>query len=179
MSSHAQICDSRRIADFLKCRLSDSDQVVLEDHLGECATCRNALVSQSAVTELWDKASRYLREDDCEPIHLPGDSAGLTEHDQSASITTVLEALAPTDDPEMLGRLSGYEVSGVVGAGGMGVALKAIDGSRVGDPGLGSAFGVERCGAKAVCPRSQGCAAVLHPNVMASHSVSNDGNCED
>ena len=46
---------------------------------------------------------------------------------RSLQVQHVLDALAPTDDPEMLGRLGGYEVTGVVGTGGMGVVLKALD----------------------------------------------------
>ena len=39
----------------------------------------------------------------------------------------VLKALAPSDDPQMLGRLGPYEVSAVIGEGGMGVVLKGHD----------------------------------------------------
>jgi len=43
----------------------------------------------------------------------------------SAEISQVLSQLDPTDDPQMLGRLGGYEVSGVVGSGGMGLVSSA------------------------------------------------------
>ena len=84
---------------------------------------------------------------------------------------------APTDDPAMLGRLGGYEISGVVGAGGMGVVLKAIDKSldrtvaiKVLAPHL-AASGAAR---KRFAREAKAAAAVLHPNVIAIHSVSND-----
>lgn len=38
-----------------------------------------------------------------------------------------LTFLAPTDDPRMIGRMGVYEVSGVIGYGGMGVILKALE----------------------------------------------------
>ena len=42
-------------------------------------------------------------------------------------LSKVQDALAPTDDPAMLGRLGPYEVSGIVGSGAMGVVMKALD----------------------------------------------------
>ncbi len=42
-------------------------------------------------------------------------------------IESLLDLLGPTDDPEMLGRIAGYEVVGVIGRGGMGVVFKAFD----------------------------------------------------
>ncbi len=42
-------------------------------------------------------------------------------------VLSVLAALAPTDDPEMLGRVGDYEIIGVVGVGGMGAVLKGFD----------------------------------------------------
>ena len=86
----------------------------------------------------------------------------------------VLAALGPTDDPEMLGRLGGYEISGVIGAGGMGVVLKAFDKSldrsvaiKVLAPHLASS-GAAR---KRFGREAKAAAAVLHPNVVAIHGV--------
>ena len=77
----------------------------------------------------------------------------------------------------MLGQLGGYEVSGVVGAGAMGVVLKASDKSldrtvaiKVLSPHLAS-NGAAR---KRFAREAKAAAAVLHPNVIAIHGVSND-----
>ena len=77
----------------------------------------------------------------------------------------------------MLGRMGGYEVSGVVGSGGMGVVLKAVDRSldrvvaiKVLAPHL-AATGAAR---KRFAREAKAAAAVLHPNVIAIHSVAND-----
>ena len=37
--------------------------------------------------------------------------------DVSLQISQVLAVLQPTDDPDMLGRIGSYEVSGVIGGG--------------------------------------------------------------
>ena len=89
----------------------------------------------------------------------------------------VIDSLAPSEDPRMLGRLGNYEVSGVVGAGAMGVVLKATDPSldraiaiKVLSPHLASS-GAAR---KRFAREAKAAAAVLHSNVIPIHSVSND-----
>ena len=79
--------------------------------------------------------------------------------------------------PQMLGRLGGYEVSGVVGAGGMGVVLKAIDKSldrTVAIKVLAPHLATSGAAGKRFAREAKAAAAVLHPNVIAIHSVSND-----
>ena len=96
----------------------------------------------------------------------------------SAEISQVLSQLDPTDDPQMLGRLGGYEVSGVVGSGGMGIVLKAFDrpldrivAIKVLAPRLASSGAARLRFAR----KAKAAATVLHPNVIVIHGVSNDG----
>ena len=93
------------------------------------------------------------------------------------AIQSVLNSLAPSDDPHRLGRLGGYEISGVVGVGGMGVVLKAIDPAldrvvaiKVMAPHLASHVTARKRFAR----EAKAAAAVLHPNVIPIHSVSSD-----
>lgn len=165
-------CSTKRIESFLDHRLSEPEQRMLEEHLSDCPECRDRLGARTANQELWDKASRYLRDDDflVEPI------SGVEASTSDASIRQVLELLAPTDDPQMLGRLGSYEVSGVIGAGGMGVVLKAFDRSldrtvaiKVLAPHLASSGAARNRFAR----EAKAAAAVLHPNVIGIHGVSN------
>jgi len=96
----------------------------------------------------------------------------------SAEISQVLSQLDPTDDPQMLGRLGGYEVSGVVGSVGMGIVLKAFDrpldrivAIKVLAPRLVSSGAARLRFAR----EAKAAATVLHPNVIVLHGVSNDG----
>jgi WD40 repeat protein/serine/threonine protein kinase len=86
----------------------------------------------------------------------------------------VLSLLGPCETPNMLGRLGPYEISEVLGHGGMGVVLKAFD------PGLSRWVAI-----KVLAPHLAGdpmsrrrfaregraAAAVFHENVVAVHAV--------
>ena len=91
-----------------------------------------------------------------------------------SSQATVLKLLAPTDDDRMLGRWGTYEVVGVVGTGGMGVVLKALDAAlnryvaiKILAPHLGSS-GAAR---KRFSREAQASAAVVHDNVIEIYGV--------
>ena len=175
MNVQTRQCDARRIADFLGGRLNDSEQAVLEEHLSTCEACRASLGAQTADDELWDKASRYLRDEDEELESPPGAGDSAAECDQAYSIQHVVDALGPTDDPAMLGRLGAYEISGVVGSGGMGVVLKAFDRSldrTVAIKVMAPHLATNGAARKRFAREAKAAAAVLHPNVMAIHSVS-------
>ena len=147
-------------------------------HLNTCENCRRSLEQLAAEPESWTEAERLLKPSHFDSLSTeaaPGFAAMMGSPRQPLQIQNVLDALGPTDDPEMLGRLGGYEISGVVGAGGMGVVLKAIDKSldrtvaiKVLAPHLASS-GAAR---KRFAREAKAAAAVLHPNVIAIHSVS-------
>jgi serine/threonine protein kinase len=173
-------CDPERLESFLCGDLSDADEGAFTLHLNTCESCRRTLAEQAAEPEIWREAELLLKPS---PFDAPSDGgardSGLAPQitRQTPQIQTVLDALGPTDDPEMVGRLGGYEVSGVVGAGGMGVVLKAVDKSldrtvaiKVMTPFLATS-GAAR---KRFAREAKAAAAVLHPNVIAIHGVSND-----
>jgi len=173
-------CDPDRLESFLNGDLSDAQERDFTSHLNTCESCRRSLEHLAAEPESWTEAERLLK-----PSHF--DSLGTeavsgfavvdVPSRQTLPIQNVLDALGPTDDPEMLGRLGGYEVSGVVGAGGMGVVLKAIDKSldrTVAIKVLAPHLATSGAARKRFAREAKAAAAVLHPNVIAIHSVSND-----
>ena len=150
-------------------------------HLDRCARCRDQ------INELWQPIDQQTREllrpepfDEQSGIYLRNSEhfESGTQPDtppNSLAVQNVLDSLTPTDDPDMLGRLGAYEVSGVVGVGGMGVVLKAFDRSRdrmvaikVLTPHLACSGAARRRFAR----EAKAAAAILHPNVVAIHGVS-------
>ncbi len=97
---------------------------------------------------------------------------------QRESVDGVLNSLAPTDDPHMLGRLGPYEIAGVVGRGGMGVVLKALDPAlnrfvaiKVLAPQLATSGAARQRFAR----EARAAASVVHENVVAIHAVADGG----
>ncbi len=120
-----QTCQPQRIEAFLNGQLSTREEQEFTAHLENCVACRGLLDEAAAVPDTWNRAGVFLKEDEFDRTAAPdGDDEPQTTGPQ---IQQVLEMLLPTDDPHMLGRLGTYEVSGVVGAGGMGIVLKAFD----------------------------------------------------
>jgi len=175
MNDQQQSCTRPdRSLELLHGRLSSVEQTELESHLDACQCCRTRLEQTAADREGWGEASQLLGSD-------PWRSSISEKHESASNISLqiqqVLQLLLPTDDPQMLGRIGGYEVSGVVGSGGMGVVLKAIDRSldrivaiKVLSPHLASSGAARRRFER----EAKAAAAVLHPNVIAIHGVSTE-----
>jgi len=173
-------CNHQRIDDFLR-----SDQFGIEDqqlvaHLDNCVVCRQYMESQVGDPVSWSQAAQMLQPgtfDIAGTVEYSLATTGCQRSNQPIAIQSVLDSLLPSDDPNRLGRLGNYEVSGVIGAGGMGVVLKAIDPSldrvvaiKVMAPHLAN----NATARKRFSREAKAAAAVLHPNVIPIHSVSGD-----
>ncbi len=168
-------CDADRLEGFLNSTLSVAQELEFTMHLNTCEDCRESLERQAAAPGDWQEARQMLKLV-VEPRFEEGDADGPSSR-RPLQIQNVLDALGPTDDPAMLGRLGGYEVSGIVGSGGMGVVLKAIDKSlerTVAIKVLAPHLATSGAARKRFAREAKAAAAVLHPNVIAIHSVSND-----
>jgi serine/threonine-protein kinase len=172
--SHSATCNPDIIDDFLADRLDSSRQTAFENHLDECDACCRRLQARTADVTLWNDARAYLSSTD--NAARPGTEHLTTAADTPAPATEApsLDFLAPTDDPHMLGRFAGYEISGLVGHGGMGLVLKGFDNAlnryaaiKVLAPHYASS-GAAR---KRFAREAQAAAAVVHDNVIAIHGV--------
>ncbi len=174
MRSTATECTPHLMEAFLRSELSLADEDKLTSHIETCEPCRQRLEFLAANEESWTDAKTYLQ-----PTAFDKPNAALSSRKRKPSIqvSSVLDSLAATDDPEMLGRLAGYEISGVVGVGGMGIVLKAFDRSldrTVAIKVLAPHLATSGAARSRFAREAKAAAAVLHPNVIAIHSVSND-----
>ena len=180
MKTETQNCQPDLLKLFLKSDLDREQDLQLTEHLESCEFCRQALESTAAEPDGWTEASRLLKptqfdwNPDCQS---DGSDFSNLAKPFPLQIRNVLHSLAPSEDPEMLGQLGGYQISGVVGAGAMGIVLKASDKSldrtvaiKVLSPHLASS-GAAR---KRFAREAKAAAAVLHANVIAIHGVSNN-----
>ncbi len=172
---------------YLNGKLSTSDESQFEAHLENCPACRERLASAAADPLGWSEAKRFLGQSRGGQIRVasefgqqesPARGEQVRADESDSIIQQVLHLLAPTDDPNMLGRVGPYEISGVIGAGGMGIVLKGWDQSlsrvvaiKLMAPHLASS-GV----AKARFLReAQAAAGIIHPNVIDIYSVAEFG----
>jgi serine/threonine protein kinase len=177
-SSPAVGCDLKRIHEFLNSdqyHIGDSD---LTTHLDVCPSCRAFLEAQAGGPDRWHEASQLLQTHEYDRASSVDFSAATYCSEQSPQpivIKDVLDSLVPSEHPNHMGRLGTYEVTGVIGVGGMGVVLKAIDPSldrvvavKVMSPKLAHNENARKRFAR----EAKAAAAVLHPNVIPIHSVS-------
>lgn len=171
-------CDLQRVQAFL-----NSDHYHMEDedlmaHLDVCPACRVYLEAQAGEPERWQQASQLLQTQEFDQASSADFSAAThcdADTSQPVAVKDVLETLVPSEYPNHLGRLGTYEVTGVIGVGGMGVVLKAVDPSldrvvavKVMSPKLAHNENARKRFAR----EAKAAAAVLHPNVIPIHSVS-------
>ncbi len=175
-------CNLKSIESFLADQLSDDQQEAFERHLDTCTTCCAALQERTADAVLWNDARLFLSSAEAllpdnkrATDSISGSYSGKAEHRIiTAPAFLQLDFLAPTDDPHMLGRYAGYEISGVIGYGGMGIVLKGFDSAlnryaaiKVLAPHYASSGAARQRFAR----EAQAAAAVVHDNVIAIHGV--------
>ncbi len=162
-------CDLSRLQGLLSDSLPDAAAEEVSAHVADCPACRQELEALAAGKDWWDEAGRRLSQGAAEHTHDWSD-------DESLHFATdfAVDFLEPSEDPTALGRLGEYEISEVIGRGGMGIVLKGFQKElhrhvavKVLSPHLASS-GAAR---KRFAREAQATAAVVHPHVMAIHSV--------
>ncbi|MFO0940274.1 MAG: serine/threonine-protein kinase [Pirellulales bacterium] len=94
--------------------------------------------------------------------------------EHAASLQFVQQWLAPSEDPQYIGRLGAYDIAGVIGVGGMGIVLKGFDRSlhrSVAIKVLGSHLTASGAARKRFEREAQAAASVVHENVLAIHAI--------
>jgi eukaryotic-like serine/threonine-protein kinase len=159
-------CDESRLRSLLDDDMPELEQAELNDHLETCAACRRTLERLAAGSQLW----AGLRElaGATEEYGTTGRVGAIAERDHS------LDFLAPSTTAGSLGRLGPYEVTELLGRGGFGVVLKAVDqalGRLVAIKVLAPQLATNAAARGRFAREARAAAAVVHDHVVAIHAV--------
>jgi WD40 repeat protein/serine/threonine protein kinase len=160
----------------------EDESAELVAHVGACAACQRALDELAGADPALLRAACALHrteflEEPCleRVLHDLESDANLTRPHLGPDRTAWLQSLLrPAASAEALGRLEGYEVTGLLGQGGMGLVLKAFDrplkrwvAIKVLTPELAG----DRVARQRFEREGQAAAAVRHEHVVTIHAV--------
>ena len=166
--------------EHLQAYLDDTLDAALHDqllnHLDQCAACRERLESNAGSANDWRTARQALMECD---FGTEGNYAKLSLTDsltksRNADPLSLLKMLTPSDDPRAAGRIGPFEITGIVGSGGMGLVLKARDPALdrfVAIKILAPHLAASQTARKRFAREARAAAAVIHDNVIAIYQV--------
>jgi serine/threonine protein kinase len=162
MQQRVNTCDSSRLQLLADGSLPAADLASLEEHLHDCPQCQESLDRLDTANPWLVAARRYLQEE-------PGAGS-----ETRVATGSELDFLAPSDWPDSLGRIGPYEVKGLLGRGGMGTVLKAVD-SALNRTVAIKVLAVHLASSGAARQRflreARATAAVVHEHVVAVHAV--------
>jgi WD40 repeat protein len=158
-------------------------QAQLTQHLDQCTICQEMLESLATGEGPWPRIARQMEQTQAAPesalfraIRGLKDKSGPAETESGPAVEEELSLsfLSPSEKPDHLGRLGTYEVTEVIGRGGMGVVLKAFDGSLnryVAIKVLAPQLATSAAARKRFAREARAAAAVSHEHVVAIHAV--------
>ncbi len=164
------VCSLELLKSALAGNLSAGEEAVVTKHLEHCESCGAALEDLAAGPAFCHEAAILLAADALDE-DLPG-------RDDWSLDDFGVEFLEPTEDPSHLGRIGGYEITQIIGRGGMGIVLKGFDSELkryVAIKVLAPQLAHSSLARKRFAREAQAAAAVVHPHVLAIHHVQPNG----
>jgi serine/threonine-protein kinase len=192
MVARFTLCDSSKLELALTGDLPATALGELSHHLQSCPHCRGELETLAGGERWASDARQFLSSSDelvaVQEMTPPTGSPPLP-HDFSAphffsansadeDSAIDLDFLSPSDDPGKLGRLGSYEIESVIGRGGFGIVLKALDPNLnryVAIKALSGTLVRSSAARKRFHHEAQAAAAVVHDHVIPIHHIETSG----
>ncbi len=154
----------------------------MTEHVAHCEACQSRLAELAGDITWWSDARESLSGG--ENYEWKPDASWsarrLTDRpaERNVSDAAVRRLLGPPNHPELLGRLGRYDIERVIGAGGMGIVLKAHD-SELNRPiavkVLASHLSHVGAARERFAREGRAAAAVVHEHVVAIYNVETSG----
>ncbi len=179
METQTNDCDRARLKLLLASELNETEQTAAAVHLESCRRCQHELEQLAGDESWWNEASDFLRPHSNDPARdeVSGGmlaSEQLLSTDELGPVEFTFDFLEPSDNPAMIGRLGDYEILELIGRGGMGVVLKGYQrelNRYVAVKVMAPHYASSGAARKRFAREAQAAAAVVHPHVVAIHSV--------
>jgi len=159
------------VAAIAATEIDDAELKRWELHLESCPACCKKLDTLSADELTWESCRSFLPDD---PHDKERFTCNVEAGGESSDSAELLRFLAPTDDPHMLGRLGTYEIAGIIGVGGMGIVLKALDPALsrfVALKVLAPRFWKDAQARERFAREARAAASIVHDNVIEIYGV--------
>ena len=163
--------DDQALVSFLQEENSAKDESGILMLIESCSSCRNRLEQLSGALKMQDDLANNLGE--LHELAETLDSEIGTDR-QRRELTKVRDLLAPSEDPDKLGRLGNYEVCGVIGRGSAGIVVKALDprlNRFVAIKLLAPSYSNNGCSRRRFEREGRAIASVKDPHVVPIHAV--------
>lgn len=175
-------CAKLPLTDLLQDRLDEATTAKVVAHLDQCEHCQRRITELSANADWWRNAAVCLENAALDNSD-EEDDVFLDEFDEPHGPTaeeslTQCGLMTKSSKPEMIGTIGRYEIRRVIGTGGTGIVLQAVDGEldrivalKVLSPTLASNGAARRRFSR----EAQAAASVAHDNVVAIYHVESAG----
>ncbi len=168
-------CAKVPLADLLQDRLDEATAAKVVAHLDHCEHCQRRITELSANADWWRDAAVCLENAALDDAEGEGENGFFDEFDEPHGPTaeealTQCGLMTKSSKPEMIGTIGRYEIRRVIGTGGTGIVLQAVDceldrivALKVLSPTLASNGAARRRFSR----EGQAAASVAHDNVVA------------
>src|SRR6185369_7451598 len=183
MTDKSNLCDDERIRLLVADQLPEDAASEAAAHLSGCARCREKLDSYAGDRTWWSEVETCLRASSAE-LSRVGSSAvpdlpltKSSDEDHAFNADFAVSFLEPCDQPSTLGRIDEYEISEVIGRGGMGIVLKGLQrdlGRYVAVKVMAPHLATSGAARQRFIREARAAAAIVHPHVMPIHAVNAD-----
>lgn len=154
--------DEETLDRLLHDSLREDEQEVV-DHVEACGVCQTKIDMLSRQGLSWEEVGDLLSDSDFQPVV-----------DSNVDYESFPAFLQPSDHPDSIGRFARYEIKRILGRGGMGIVMRALDtslGRHCAVKVLAPELATSAAARKRFSREAKSAAAVVHPHVVPIQTV--------
>jgi serine/threonine-protein kinase len=185
MTERNVACDFERLRLLLANEMPPELEEETANHVAACADCRRKLEALAGDQDWWAEVKSsfsnnagFFTADQSSDVSHASDISDHVGAGSALAADFAVEFLEPCEQPESLGRLDEIEILEVIGRGGMGIILKGYQrelGRYVAVKVMAPHLAASGSARQRFAREARAAAAIVHPHVMAIHSVKGAG----